>query len=96
MEGIVNFGPNVVSFLLTSGSQIWYIVGAYVLPNYAPAIHRIEQALEATSKGMEVIMLGELSVRLREPQDAREDKLATALVDSGLVYTTYHFMPRRR
>ena len=50
MEGIINFGPNVENFLLTSGSRIWYVVGAYVPPNDAPAVHRIEQALEAAPK----------------------------------------------
>ena len=33
MEGIVNFFPNVESFLLTSGSRRWYVVGAYMPPH---------------------------------------------------------------
>ena len=28
VEGAVNFGPNVVSLLLTSGAGQWYVVGA--------------------------------------------------------------------
>ena len=65
MEGIVNFGPNVASFLLIPGSQRWYVVRAYVPPNDAPAVHCIEQALEESPKGMELILLGYLNVRLR-------------------------------
>ena len=44
---------------------------------------------------MEEILLGDLNVRLREPQDTREEDLATALTGSGLVGMTSHFVPRR-
>ena len=40
VEGVVNFGPNVVSFLLTSGVSRWYNVGLYVPPNDVPAVHQ--------------------------------------------------------
>ena len=86
----------MVSFFLTSGSRIWYVVGAYMTPNDALAIHYIEPAFEVASKGMEVILLGGLNVMLRKPRDAREDELVTALSDSGLVDVTDHFMTRRR
>ena len=65
VEGIVNFGPNVASLLLTLRSQIWYVAGSYVPPNGAPAVHRVEQALVVALKVMEVILLGGLNARLR-------------------------------
>ena len=46
LEGIVNLGPNVASFLLTSGSWRWYVIVAYVPPDDAPAVYCVEQALE--------------------------------------------------
>ena len=64
VEGVVNFVPNVASFLLTSVSRIWYVDGAYVPPNEEPAVHCIKQFLEEAPKGMEVILLGDLNVRL--------------------------------
>ena len=67
VEGIINFGSNVASFLLTLGSRRWYVVGAYVPSNDAPAVHRVEQALEVAPKGMEKNLLGGLIARLREP-----------------------------
>ena len=54
-------------------------MGVYVPPHDMPAVHRIEQSLEVEPKGMEIILLGYLIVRLREPRDNREDELATAL-----------------
>ena len=65
VEGIVNFGPNVASLFLTSGSKIWYIVGEYVTSHNVPAVRRIEQALEVALKGMEVILLVDINVRMR-------------------------------
>ena len=65
VEGIVNFTPNVESFLLTSGSRRWYVVGAYMPPHDAPAVYRIKQALEVAPRRMEVILLGNSNVRLR-------------------------------
>ena len=85
VEVIFNFSPNVASFLLTSGSRKWYVVGAYVPPNDAPDVNFLEQSLEASTKGMEVILLGDFNARIRGPRDAREEDLATALSGRGLV-----------
>ena len=63
--------------------------------NDAPDSHRIEQSLGAYPKVMELILLGDLNTSLRELRDAREEDLATALVDIGLVNMIAHFMPRR-
>ena len=45
VEGIINFGPNMGSFLLMSGSRRWHVLGAYVPPHDAPSVNCIEQAL---------------------------------------------------
>ena len=63
MESIVNFGPNMESFLLTSGLRRWYIVGAYVPPHDAPDVQRIKQVLEVDLKGMEIILLGDPKIQ---------------------------------
>ena len=94
MEGIVNFVPNMASLLVMSGSWIWYVVGAYGPPHNATGIHCIEQALEAAPKGMEVIILGDINVRLRELRDNRDGELTYALVGRGLGDVTAQFMQR--
>ena len=45
VEGVRSFGPNVVSFIATSGQKRWYVVGAYVPPNDLPMIQWITQEL---------------------------------------------------
>ena len=67
VEGIVNFVPKMVSFLLTSGLQIWYVVGAYVPPNDSQDFHCVEHVLAMAPKRMDVIVLGDLNARLWEP-----------------------------
>ena len=39
-------------------------------PNEAPILARVEQALGNAVKGIDVILLGDLNVRLRGPIDA--------------------------
>ena len=43
---------------------------------------------------MGVILLGDTNVRLREPQEDREDELALALAGSGMGDVTAYFTPR--
>ena len=96
IEGISNYGPNVVSFVLTTGRWRWYVVGGYVLLNDAPTIVRVEQTLGREENGVEIKILGDLNVRLQEPLDAREEELATVLENSGLEEMTDHFRPKQQ
>ena len=61
-----------------------------------PIVHRVEQALIAAPKGVEVILLVYLHVRLQEPHDKREEELATVLADRGVVDMIAHFLSRHR
>ena len=64
VEGIFNYGPNVVSFVLNIGQQRWYVVSAYVPSNDAPTDARVEQALGQAGNRVEVTLLGYLSVSI--------------------------------
>ena len=43
VEGVRNFGPNVVSFIITSVRKCWYGVREYVPHNELPTINLIRQ-----------------------------------------------------
>lgn len=75
VQSTVTFVPKVVSFLLMLGARRWYIVGAYVPPKNVPAVHCVDQALKAAPKGLEIILMGELNVRLRDPHEECEEDL---------------------
>ena len=59
-------------------------------------MHRVEQALKAVPKWVDVILLGDLNVSLRYPRDKREEDLLMAFPDRGLVDMIDHFLPQRR
>ena len=94
VEGIINFGPNVARFFMTSGSRRWYVVGAYVPPHDLSDFCRIDQALEVALKGMEVILLVYLNIKLREPRDNKEGEFKMSFAGSGLTDVISHFIPR--
>ena len=94
LKGTTRFGPSVGSFLITSGARKRYIIGAYGPPNDVPTVHHIEQVLRAETKGLYMILVGDLNARLGDPRDKREEDLEKALVDRGLINMTYHFMPQ--
>ena len=52
VEDRIKFGPNMMSFLLTSGMRRWYILGAYMPLNYEPDVHCVDQTLAALTKGV--------------------------------------------
>ena len=75
VEITVRFVPNVVSLLLTSGLRRWYFVGSYVPPNDAPDVHRVDKALQAVPKGLEMILMGYLNTWLVDSHDEHEEDL---------------------
>ena len=60
-------------------------------PNNVPAMYRVEQALKTVPKGLEIILMGDLNVRLRDPRDKLE-----SLADRGMVIMIDQFMPQRQ
>ena len=61
-------------------------------PNDMSAMYRVDQALRAVPKGLDVILMGDLNVQMGDPRDKCEEDLATALVDRSLVNMTDHFI----
>ena len=49
-------------------------------PNNVPTVYCIDQSLEAAPKGVDVILLGDINVRLREPHDVQGEEIVEALV----------------
>ena len=79
VEGMVYFGPNVVSFLLKLGASRWYISGAYATTNEVLVVHQVEQVLVKNSTEIEPILVVYLNTRLEEQINKREEDLVTDL-----------------
>ena len=52
-----NFGPNVVSLIITSGRKRWYGVGDYLPPNNLHMINWISKVLDCGTKGMRKLLV---------------------------------------
>ena len=96
IEGVQNFGPNVLSFIITSGQKHWCGVRSYGLPNYLPTINWIGQALECRPKGVGNMLVGDLNACLENPRDQQEKQLATVLAGHGLTDQAQQFSPRQK
>ena len=81
---------------MKTGRQRWYFVGAYVAPNNESTFLQVEQALGNSAKGVEVILLVDINVRLHKTCDAREEELVRVVAECGLEDMTAHFMLRRK
>ena len=57
------------------------------------AMHCVGKALAVAPKGVKLILLGDLNIRLREPHIQREEGLPMVLADRGLVDMTPQFLP---
>ena len=74
----------MVSLWLTTGRRRWYVIGEYVPPKEEPNIARVEHALGNAAKGVEVIVLGDINVRLRESCGVQEEELVTVVGACGM------------
>eukprot|EP00978_Attheya_sp_CCMP212_P011677 scaffold28947_cov48-Attheya_sp.AAC.3 len=80
IEAYQAFGPNVVSFQLTTGRrERWYVVGAYIPPHDTAALEYVSKALEARPEGVDPILIGDLNANLADPVSARAGKILTPL-----------------
>ena len=62
-------------------------------PNNEQDVHHMEQVLKVSPKGVELIVLVELYVRLRDLRDKSCEDLVTFWEDRGLVNMADHFLP---
>ena len=64
-------------------------------PNDAPTVTCMDQALVNAPKGVEVIILGELNVRIQEPRVVQEEELVMVVANYRLEDMTAQFMTSR-
>ena len=85
VEAVHQFGPNVVGLHLATGERRWYIVGCYLAPDNTCMIESVVVALRERPRGSELLVAGDLNVKLLEPEgDWRGEEIAAALTTEGL------------
>ena len=71
VEAVQKFGPNVIGFQLASGARRWYIVGCYLAPDDTSTIERVAEALRERPKGADLLVEGDLNIKLADPEGDR-------------------------
>ena len=78
-----------------TGLRRCFFIGEYVPPNDVPTVTCMEQALVNAPKGVEVIILDDLNVRIQEPRDVQEEELVMVVENYRLEDMTAQFMTSR-
>ena len=90
-------GPNVLTFVLVTGSCQFFAVGCYIPPNDLSTLTAIEQAWNKCPRGHVPLLIGDLNVNLRSPRDERDEQIAEVVEDvMGLTDLSRHFLQRSR
>jgi exonuclease III len=93
IESQQRHGPNVLSFLLISGSQITPVIGAYLPPTHLDDIPHLIAALQRFPQPP--IVMGDLNVNLDNLLSPRNQQVAALLATYGLEDLLHHFQQRK-
>ncbi len=91
------WGPNVLTFVLVTGSCHFFAVGCYIPPNDMSTATTIEKVWNKCPCGHIPLLLGDLNVNLRSLRDKRDEQIAEVVEDvMGLTDLSCHFLQRSR
>ena len=74
-------GPNVLAFVLVTGSTRFFAVGCYIPPNDLSTLATIKKAWSECPRGHTPILLGDPNVNLCSPWNERDEQIAEAVED---------------
>jgi hypothetical protein len=90
-------GPNVLTFVLVTGSYQFFAVGCYIPPNDLSTLTTIEQAWNKCPRGHILLLLGNMNINLHSPRDERDEQIAEVVEDvMGPTNLSRHFRQRSR
>jgi hypothetical protein len=69
-------GPNMLSFVVVTGSQHFHVVGCYIPPNNLSTLPQVKQALNKCPQGHTPLLIGDLNVNLCAPRDERDERIS--------------------
>ena len=92
VEVAMIFGPNIISFKITAGWKVWYVVGAYIYPYDQPTVNNLKQALAHSKMGVDTLLSVNCNICLTQLLDQQEKYLATTIANYGLLEQILHFI----
>ncbi len=89
--------PSVLSFVVVTGNQCFYVLGCYIPPTNLSTLPQVEQALNKCLQGHTPHLIGDLNVNLCAPRDERDKRIAEVVEDvCGLINLSKHFLQQSR
>ena len=91
------FGPNVICFQLVTGSDRFFVVGAYIPPSSDAELEEVRKAVKQCPTGLTPWFIGDLNVDLESPPgDERGMDIAEEVDAMDVVCMSRQFRQRRR
>jgi hypothetical protein len=89
------YGPNVISFFITTGKQQYPVIGAYIPPGDTTTLASIFKASNRFA-GQPIILMGDINVDLQTNTPSNHDTEIMALLATlGLEDMSTHFLQRK-
>jgi hypothetical protein len=85
---LLSNGLNILTFQLITGDKGFYIVGAYIPPNYTRGVEDLRRVVEECPAGCKLLVIGDLNINVGFPQDEQEEVIVDLLDKTNLVNTS--------
>ena len=82
VEEVKKHGQNVISLHLMTGSDRYYVVGAYIAPSCSTTILEVEAAWQQCPKDCIPVLVGDLNTDLESPSDDERGMAIAEQVDA--------------
>jgi hypothetical protein len=87
--------PNLLTFLLVTGNEQFYCMGAYIPPADTMGVEDLWAAWEACPDDCMPLVLGDLNINFSDPRDKRDEVIRDLIDNADLVNASRRYTPRR-
>jgi hypothetical protein len=83
--------PNLLTFQLITDVERFYVMGIYIPPNDSLGVNDLRAAWNSCPADCVPLILGDLNINFKHPQDYREEAIADLVDEINLVDASWKF-----
>jgi hypothetical protein len=87
--------PNLLTFQLVMGYELFYVMGIYIAPNDTTRVAALHAAWALCPANCIPLVLGNLNINFEHPRDAQEEQITNLLDKINFVDTSQKFALRQ-
>ena len=87
--------PNLLTFQLITDVERFYVMGIYIPPNDSLGVNDLRAAWNSCPADCVPLILGDLNINFKHPQDYREEAIADLVDEINLVDASWKFALQR-